>query len=520
MLKRLLALISLLAGLSSPLLAATPTYTGIINATAGATGPAITPTTITGQSGQSANILNVTLTPGGTSVFRITAAGAPTFSQIANGCATFASGVLGSTGSSCDTASGTITGVTAGTGLTGGGTSGTVTVALVTPVATANGGTGASSYTTTRCLRTSSATVFASASGDCVTSVTAGNASITIGGTATAPTVAIAAPVSVANGGTGATTLAASPFVVLSPGSQQTGTINVSGAIQSGSGLVLPVAGTIGNSVASLNQLFFGTTNQTMYFELNSTLSSASQLSDDGTSVNGVAGTLINLGVNGVGTFVAADRTGNVGIAGALNAVGVSVGGALSTATTGAFSGTITDSNATPLAFSGTGNNTITSASTGANNAFVLNNTGAVSGNVFLVQSAGVSDLAISGSGSGSTTSANGTFISRGSSTSASTSIVPPLYTQTGVSNIRGHSASGTCTLSTGVNPTCTVTFSGTGNTFTSAASFSCNVSAPSALAPAALPVSVTNTSSSIVTVTAIGTITTGGAPTVLCTGT
>lgn len=43
---------------------------------------------------------------------------------------------------------GDIEGVTAGTGLTGGGTSGTVTVALATPVSVANGGTGITSFGT------------------------------------------------------------------------------------------------------------------------------------------------------------------------------------------------------------------------------------------------------------------------------------------------------------------------------------------------------------------------------------
>ena len=42
------------------------------------------------------------------------------------------------------TGGGTITGVTAGTGLSGGGTSGSVTLALATPVSVANGGTGTS----------------------------------------------------------------------------------------------------------------------------------------------------------------------------------------------------------------------------------------------------------------------------------------------------------------------------------------------------------------------------------------
>lgn len=47
-----------------------------------------------------------------------------------------------------DNVSGDISGVTAGTGLTGGGTSGTLTLDLTTPVATTNGGTGLSSFTT------------------------------------------------------------------------------------------------------------------------------------------------------------------------------------------------------------------------------------------------------------------------------------------------------------------------------------------------------------------------------------
>jgi hypothetical protein len=47
-----------------------------------------------------------------------------------------------------DNVAGDISGVTAGTGLTGGGTSGAVTLDLSTPVASTNGGTGLSSYTT------------------------------------------------------------------------------------------------------------------------------------------------------------------------------------------------------------------------------------------------------------------------------------------------------------------------------------------------------------------------------------
>lgn len=52
-------------------------------------------------------------------------------------------------------------------------TSGTIGLGTV---GTANGGTGTTSYTTTRCLRTSSATTFASASSDCLTGYTSAGA--------------------------------------------------------------------------------------------------------------------------------------------------------------------------------------------------------------------------------------------------------------------------------------------------------------------------------------------------------
>lgn len=60
---------------------------------------------------------------------------------------------------------------------------------------TANGGTGANSFTSGRCVRSSSATVFASAAGDCVTGLTAGTG-ITVG-SGTTPSVGIS------NGGVG-----------------------------------------------------------------------------------------------------------------------------------------------------------------------------------------------------------------------------------------------------------------------------------------------------------------------------
>jgi len=56
---------------------------------------------------------------------------------------------------------GDISGVTAGTGLTGGGTGGTVTLDLTTPVASTNGGTGLSSFTTGDMIYSSSGNTLA-----------------------------------------------------------------------------------------------------------------------------------------------------------------------------------------------------------------------------------------------------------------------------------------------------------------------------------------------------------------------
>ena len=60
-----------------------------------------------------------------------------------------------------DNVSGDIAGITAGTGLTGGGTGGTVTLDLTTPVASTNGGTGLSSFTTGDIIYSSSGNTLA-----------------------------------------------------------------------------------------------------------------------------------------------------------------------------------------------------------------------------------------------------------------------------------------------------------------------------------------------------------------------
>lgn len=125
---------------------------------------------------------------------------------------------------------GTVTSITAGTGLTGGTITNTGTIALSTPVAAVNGGTGHTSYTNGQLLIGSAAsglvaanltagsgvtitngpgtiTISASgaASGAAVTSLTAGTG--LTGGTITnTGTIALSIPVSPSNGGTGQTT--------------------------------------------------------------------------------------------------------------------------------------------------------------------------------------------------------------------------------------------------------------------------------------------------------------------------
>jgi collagen type VII alpha len=128
-------------------------------------------------------------------------------------------------GVACSTTVGTVTGVTAGAGLTGGTITGSGTIALSTPVAVANGGTGTATpglVAGTNVTITGTwpnQTVNSSGGASGVTSITAGTG-LTGGTITTSGTIGLSTPVSVANGGTGT----ASPGTVAGTG------ISVSGS--------------------------------------------------------------------------------------------------------------------------------------------------------------------------------------------------------------------------------------------------------------------------------------------------
>lgn len=243
------------------------------------------------------------------------------------------------------------------------------------------------------------------------------------------------------------------------------------------------------------------------------------------------------------------------------------------------FGGTITDSASTPLAFTTTGLTTITTASTGSHDALTINNSGAVTAgqhilnlnyggtNKWSVDTSGVTTgiefianqatafrnssantMGLQSGASGSAvqftmndsasttgdlldlylgTAANpslqvlnkGETLARGNSTTSEViSAIPPLYSQTMTQMTTAWSQIGTCSISAAVNPSCTVTFSGTGSGFTSTSTYACATSQVGIL-PAGLPNENTNTSGTVETITITGTVTTGGTEVVVCTG-
>lgn len=223
----------------------------------------------------------------------------------------------------------------------------------------------------------------------------------------------------------------------------------------------------------------------------------SSQLSTSGCTGGSITGVTAGTGLSGGGT------SGNVTVSLAAFA-GVAVGGALTTATTGNFSGTITDSANAAISLTST-----TPGITGGGTiafSFAGNNVAS-----FTDTAVGVTEAIIS----------RGGILAVGGPTDTATSALPPLYTQTGAQNTSAHSAFGSCTISTGTNPTCTVTFSGVAAPFTSATSYACAVSTNALVITSSLAnADAANTSGTVTVVDVIGVVTTGGTATVVCTGT
>ena len=81
-----------------------------------------------------------------------------------------------------------------------------------------------------------------------VTSVGATSPLSSSGGTT--PNVSLSGVVPVANGGTGASTLASAPFAVLNPASAQTGSMNVAGGLSTGSSTYGPTSVTVNGNIS------------------------------------------------------------------------------------------------------------------------------------------------------------------------------------------------------------------------------------------------------------------------------
>lgn len=222
----------------------------------------------------------------------------------------------------------------------------------------------ATNLTINRCVRDNSSQALVSAAGDCVTSVTTSDANIVIGGTGTAPTVA----------------LNVNPTF-----NSITSTTSVQGASVKDTGLTASdcVRATTGGVLAS------------------ATSDCISSVTTSLPIVASISGSVLSvtcptcastLGL----TTIASGSSGNISV---VNGTGPIATVDLIASPT--ITGTFTSSNATGLALTGTGSNTISSNATGANDAFVYNATNASSptGNLANWELIGVSKAVITVAG-------------------------------------------------------------------------------------------------------------------------
>lgn len=147
--------------------------------------------------------------------------------------------------------------------------------------------------------------------------IVAGNG-ITVTGNAPAQTVGISAPVSVANGGTGASTLAAAPFVALNPASAQTGNVNVTGSVGAAS-IALAYGGDIATPNGANTVINFGHSGYGVYFEMARADGGTTEFASQGCAVQGVGGSMFCMNNVGVSAHLyALDTSGDLGLGGYL----------------------------------------------------------------------------------------------------------------------------------------------------------------------------------------------------------
>jgi hypothetical protein len=180
---------------------------------------------------------------------------------------------------------------------------------LGSPIAVTNGGTGLGSFSNNQILGTNGSGAIAQFPIPLpIGQGGTGNATGTIPIAQLSPL-----PISTGNGGTGGTGCSTAAFVCLTPGSQQTGSINVSGTITAGgnvsltSSSALLTMGASGSYLGSFMKMFTGGgAGQFTLFD-NAT----------GNAVQGINATLLGIGSD-AGNFVAMDRAGDGAFAGSV----------------------------------------------------------------------------------------------------------------------------------------------------------------------------------------------------------